>query len=156
MALLTCPYCGKYLQHNVAACPWCHSVAPAGGWKKSYTPGELKLSGWALVIFVGFMLWLFLVSGRQKPTTAPAAPTPAVQNSPWDGSVYQVERFLDKNLKDPDSYQAIEWGNVVGTDTGFIVRVKFRAKNSFGGYEVAHKLFSLDKSGAVTSASDIE
>jgi hypothetical protein len=33
-----------------------------------------------------------------------------IENSPWDGSVRQVEKYLKSNLKDPKSYESIEWG----------------------------------------------
>ena len=41
-----------------------------------------------------------------------------VKNSGLDASVYQVEQFLDDNLKDPDSYDPIEWSAVQKINTG--------------------------------------
>ena len=74
-----------------------------------------------------------------------------VENSAWDGSVYQVVEWLKNNLKDPDSLEFIEWSPVEKTVTGdFRVRVKYRAKNSFGGYMVENKIFVLDSSGSVS------
>ncbi len=58
-----------------------------------------------------------------------------VKNSPWDGSVYEVEQYLKSRvLKDPDSFQAIEWSRVVKGCGDYAVRLKYRARNSFGGY----------------------
>lgn len=74
---------------------------------------------------------------------------PKIQNSPWDGSVYQVENYLKKNLKDPDSYQSIEWSSVAEKDGNYQVRHKYRAKNSFGGYVVENCIFTLNKEGNV-------
>lgn len=74
---------------------------------------------------------------------------PKIQNSPWDGSVYQVENYLKENLKDPDSYQSIEWSSVVEKDGNYQVRHKYRAKNSFGGYVVENCIFTLSKEGNV-------
>ena len=76
-----------------------------------------------------------------------------VENSAWDGSVSQVKKYLRSNLKDPDSYESIEWGNVVKTDNGYMVRHKYRAKNSFGGYMVDNNVFYLDFQGNVVSVS---
>lgn len=76
-----------------------------------------------------------------------------VENSAWDGSVSQVKKYLKSNLKDPDSYESIEWGNVVETDNGYMVRHKYRAKNSFGGYMVENNVFYLDFQGNVISVS---
>ena len=80
-----------------------------------------------------------------------------VYNSPWDGSVAQVESWLRKNLKDPDSYKGIEWSPVAKVDNQtfkYMVRHKYRAKNSFGGYVVENKTFFLDANGNVMSATD--
>lgn len=77
-----------------------------------------------------------------------------VYNSPWDGSVRQVERFLKNSLKDPDSYQGIEWSQVVKSENGFLVRHKYRAKNSFGGYVVENRIFQMDRAGNVTSVTE--
>jgi hypothetical protein len=82
-----------------------------------------------------------------------------VINSPWDGSVAQVETYLKKHLTDPDSFQAVEYGGVVkagsGSNSSYHVRCKYRAKNSFGGYVIHHQGFSLDKDGKVTSVEDL-
>lgn len=78
-----------------------------------------------------------------------------VYNSSWDGSVRQVKDYLKKNLKDPDSYESIEWSDVVKqSDGSFRVRHKYRAKNGFGGYVVESKVFVLDKDGNVTDILD--
>ena len=76
-----------------------------------------------------------------------------VKNSSWDGSVSQVVKYLKNNLKDPNSYESIEWGNVTKTDNGYVVRHKYRAKNSFGGYVIEHQLFHIDWQGNITSVS---
>lgn len=76
-----------------------------------------------------------------------------VKNSSWDGSVSQVVKYLKNNLKDPNSYESIEWGNVTETDNGYIVRHKYRAKNSFGGYVIEHQIFHIDWQGNITSVS---
>lgn len=76
-----------------------------------------------------------------------------VKNSSWDGSVSQVVRYLKNNLKDPSSYESIEWGNVTETDNGYVVRHKYRAKNSFGGYVIEHQIFHIDWQGNITDVS---
>jgi hypothetical protein len=93
-------------------------------------------------------------STREPPTNSGGSSIPRnrerVSNSGWDGSVYQVKRYLKNNLKDPDSYQSIEWGPVSKKDGGYMVRHKYRAKNSFGGYDVQDQIFMLDSEGNVT------
>lgn len=78
-----------------------------------------------------------------------------VFNSAWDGSVLQVERYLKNNLRDPDSYQSIEWSKVIKNDNGtFVVRHKYRAKNGFGGYNIEEKIFVLNKDGEIIKIND--
>jgi len=78
-----------------------------------------------------------------------------VKNSAWDGSVAQVKSWLNNNLKDPGSLEFIEWSPVQkNQDGGFLVRVKYRAKNSFGGYVIENKVFFLSSDGSVISSSD--
>ncbi len=79
-------------------------------------------------------------------------PKVKISNSPWDGSVYQVKKYLKGNLKDPDSYEAIEWSSVVEQGSNFIVRHKYRAKNSFGGYVIDEYLFTLNSDGEIINA----
>lgn len=74
---------------------------------------------------------------------------PQIVNSAWDGSVWQVKNYLKKNLKDPDSYESIEWGKVIKEGKEYKVRHKYRAKNSFGGYVIEEWIFTIDESGNV-------
>lgn len=78
----------------------------------------------------------------------------AVQNSGWDSSVHQVERYLKNALKDPDSYDGIEWSKVVPAGTGYAVRHKYRARNSFGGMVIENQIFVLDAEGNVVGFQD--
>lgn len=79
-----------------------------------------------------------------------------VENSPWDGSVYQVKKYLNKTLKDPRSYESIEWGKVIMENGHYYVAHKYRAKNSFGGYVIETCLFELDKKGNVIGVDKVQ
>lgn len=72
-----------------------------------------------------------------------------VENNSWDGSVSQVKKHLKANLKDPNSYESIEWSDVIETSNGYTVRHKYRAKNSYGGYVIENNIFYLDFTGNV-------
>ena len=74
-----------------------------------------------------------------------------VVNSGRDGSVQQVKRYLDKTLKDPASFEAIEWGKVTHTCDGYFTWVRYRAKNGFGGMVISGQAFTLDKNGVVVN-----
>ena len=73
----------------------------------------------------------------------------SVIQSSWDGSVSQVKAWLKENAKDPDSIQFIEWSPLEKVESGYRVRVKYRGKNGFGGYEIEEKVFIMDLRGNV-------
>lgn len=81
-----------------------------------------------------------------------------VYNSEWDGSVSQVEKYLKSNLKDPDSYEGVDWSAVHmdSVNHTFMVRHKYRAKNSFGGFVVDNKVFYLDSLGNIYNVTDFQ
>ena len=83
------------------------------------------------------------------------APTASVKNNKWNGGVKQVEDYLERTLRDPDSYESIEWSEVKTKDDGYYVRHKYRAKNGFGGMVVTNQLFHLDFSGNVVDVKDL-
>jgi hypothetical protein len=119
--------------------------------------------GLLIVITISYLYIYTYLENYGKPYTSlpPSNSTPVevVANSSWDGSVYQVERYLRNNLKDPDSFEAIQWSPVIKIPAvaqlpySYAVRCKYRAKNSFGGYVVEEKLFSLDSKGNVVAVS---
>ena len=77
-----------------------------------------------------------------------------IENNTYDGSVSKVEAYLKSNLKDARSYESVEWSNVTPTDNGYMVRHKYRAKNSFGAYEIMNQVFYLNGNGDVIGVSD--
>ncbi len=86
-----------------------------------------------------------------------ASDTAKVANTGWDNRVYQVEMYLEKVLKDPDSFEAIEWGPV-WTKSGqeYRVRCKYRAKNSFGGYVIGDQVFIMNGQGQILRTVEFE
>lgn len=93
----------------------------------------------------------------ESSTYTPSTITPKaeVKNNKWNGGVKQVEDYLKRTLRDPDSYESIEWSEVKQKDDGYYVRHKYRAKNGFGGYVVVNQLFHLDFSGNVVDVKDL-
>lgn len=79
-----------------------------------------------------------------------------VTNSSYDASVSQVKDYLKKNLKDPKSYEGIEWSKVKEEPNGYSVYHKYRAKNSFGGYVIEAQVFYLDFGGNVIQVQNVE
>jgi len=117
-----------------------------------------KNYGCMAIIIIALVLGIYAaMSGDSKKTNSDN--TEIVSNSAFDASVYQVERYLKREyLKDPDSYEGIEWSKVQKDNSNslyrYYVRHKYRAKNGFGGYAVEEKVFYLDQSGNVVSVED--
>ena len=107
---------------------------------------NLRIFGLGLVavIVLGFFFDPSFINNLSDP----------VKNSGLDASVYQVEQFLDDNLRDPDSYESIDWSPVTETENGYYVRHKYRTRNGFGGMNIENKIFHLDKNGNVTGYTD--
>ena len=110
---------------------------------------SLRSSAVAVLLGVSAILVLNAVY-----TPSESVSVPVVSNSQWDGSVKQVKQWLNRNLKDPDSLQIIEWSPVYKSDDVYYVRVKYRAKNSFGGYTVSNFIFTLDSHGTIVDYTD--
>jgi len=122
------------------------------------------LSGFIILIVLSILNTIFRFSPTEEKDTNNKSSSKTyikrhidvVSNSPWDASVYQVEDYLKRTLKDPDSYQSIEWWKVKKTLLGFKVLHKYRAKNSFGGYVVETAEFVLDSNGNVLSMKKVK
>lgn len=99
------------------------------------------------------ILFLLILTGcGYTPSTVHVEP---IYNSEYDRSVFEVERYLEKNLKDPKSFEAINWGNVQKiSDTQYLVYLKYRAKNSFGGYVINEQTFYINAAGQVYDVKD--
>lgn len=114
-----------------------------------------KLKVFLSVIVIGLFLVAATATGDEGSSSSEDSSTSTkVRNSAWDASVYQVENYLKNTLRDPGSYESIEWSEVQQTSDGYMVRHKYRAKNGFGGYVVANQVFYLDSNGNVTNVVD--
>jgi len=163
MTIYKCHQCdNRLLNKKVKKCPKCGSrikITTASTQSSSPVDSVPPWLGVTVVVaaIVGAVVLLYTWEGGPSNSTSRRtsnAPTSraVVKNSGWDGSVSQVKSWLTSNLKDPGSLEFIEWSSVQKTnDGGFMVRVKYRAKNSFGGYVVENKIFYLNATGSVTN-----
>lgn len=141
-----CPKCGviyaKYSppRRKKAASQERVSVA------QTVAKGGLILIGVSILGYAGWVM--------RGPSTVAKVAKEIVYNSGIDGSVRQAEQHIKGQLKDPASYEAIEWSKVVKIPAGYAVRVKYRAKNSFGGYVIEQKMVTLDVAGNVTGIAN--
>ena len=130
MALKKCKECDHEVSSKAVKCPNCGAPLK----RKGMGCGALILFGFLIAMFVGF-IGSIIDDDKPKKTKststskqAPKKPTEIVSNSGWDASVYQVERYLKDNLKDPKSYEAIEWSKVQKVNLSthkYIVRCKY-------------------------------
>jgi len=78
-----------------------------------------------------------------------------------DGSVYQVEEFLKKELANPESFQAIHWstveksGDLIGSVI-YKVSVIYKALDNQGKPFMASKMLELDEAGNVWMVMDVD
>ena len=101
------------------------------------------------------MILVLMLASLAACSAGDETPKEPVYNSSYDGSVRQVQDWLDANFNDPKSIERIEWSPVVKTDQGnYVVRYKFRARNEQGGVELHNKVFILGSTGAVIAMND--
>ncbi|MFZ5804893.1 MAG: hypothetical protein ACOY7U_08580 [Acidobacteriota bacterium] len=165
MALIACPECKKKISETAGNCPKCGYQLTAAKVaeikKKEQRTRNARAIGCLSIIAISFVLGVidsfFSSDSPSSSKSTTSSPSEVVKNSAWDGSVWQVESWLKANLKDPDSLEFIEWSPVQKTrDGGFMVRAKYRAKNSFGGYVVENRLFFMDSAGNVITTMTID
>ncbi len=112
---------------------------------------EKTVKGCARIIgIIIILIIVFIFMPRPKTTDSPI-----VYQSKFDASVSQVVNYLQSNLKDPNSYESISWSNLTNISQNnnenyyWMVRHKYRAKNSFGGYNIEDQAFYLDSLGNI-------
>lgn len=109
----------------------------------------------AFVLIIGVVLLSFC-SDKSGSTDDGNPSELRLQNSSWDSSVSVVKDYLKGNLKDPDSYEGIEWSEVQKLESGqYMVRHKYRAKNSYGGYVVENQVFFYDETGEIFNVTPV-
>ena len=65
-----------------------------------------------------------------------------------------VQVYLKHTLKDPGSYESVKWSEVVKVKNLYVIQHTYRARNSFGAYDVETRFFTLDSGGSVISVGD--
>ena len=136
-----------------------------------------KISKSTIWFIVGVILLLCIVIGASnsaeeelKPLTKAEAKVKATADSVQTVEQYHstklreirylVKHHIKENLKDPDSFDEIDHGEyklLEPTKKKFYqAYIKYRAKNSFGGYNVEKWCFDFDKSGDNTNVFKCE
>ncbi len=148
-----CKSCGEEISKKAEACPHC-----GHNYKKEAT--QIGCGGLIVILIVEAIIFNSCDDGessKSNSTYSSESKTPKVETrkdkiesqfSAWDGSHYNLERLIVKNLKGPDSYEHIE--TRYGDKGDFILVVtKYRARNSFGGMIVEQVAAKVDIEGNI-------
>ena len=91
------------------------------------------------------------VAAQAKEAADLARRGPKPVPSEWDGITPEVNAYLKENLKDYESLKVVDCSPVAAAgNDGWMQRVKYRAKNGFGGYNLSNQIFVI-KQGQVVS-----
>jgi len=138
-ARIECPgcnnvYCMPWDKMNMlkSKCPFCGTIN-----KRKLTTAE-TLATWAIaaIIPAAFIFVIHVLGGG------------------WEGreeidAVYAATAAIKERLIDPESYDVIRENAAKTKDGNYYVKIKYRAKNSFGGYVVNEQVVIVTADGIV-------
>lgn len=155
MALIKCPECKKKISSKVKACPHCGSPIK----QKFIFSTRIILLGVLFILIAYIKICTNDLDNKPNipqekseelkklESTFGEKPKPSI----YDGSIKIVKDYITTIAKDPDSVKYEKWSDISYHDTdGWIVKVKYRGKNSFGGYVINCNSFTI-KFSKVTS-----
>ncbi len=122
--------------------------------KSERTPVWMRLVG--LIIVIG-LLWNAVPNDTDS-NTSKSKSTPKTNEervselqSGYDGSIRSVVKFVKNSMNDPDSFEHVETRTGFYEKESFIVSMKYRGKNPFGGVITKYIDLKVDYSGNVIS-----
>lgn len=116
-------------------------------------PIKEKKKSYGCLILIGIVAFL-LIGMNVCNNDLPMSPQEEAHQKELQLVRNSVTKYLRENLKDPKSYEEIEWSEIAHRDGKLIVRHKYRAKNSFGGFVIDNKVFFLTSLGTVENVID--
>lgn len=154
--LAPCIDCNRPVSLRAANCPHCGAPIVAEALasraeaiqqaRDARRPPPNRKLGWILAIGVPLIV-LAIFTGPNE-----ARPKGLCDQSAADGTVWPVRNYLIRNLRDPGSYESVEWSKVVRkSDGSFAVRHRYRAKNGFGALNLEDRTFQLNTQCDVVS-----
>lgn len=166
MALIKCKECGGKVSTKAKTCPSCGAKPPK---KTSIVTWAVLI----LIVFGFYSLWQtesnltpeqrkersekIAIAAKEKEAKRAIEAEQKIENdkenkrkgfhclTSWNGSHAAVKKYVEDNMRDPDSFEHIETKitpeNDKGTHTLFM---KYRAKNGFGGMNVSSAIATID------------
>ena len=149
----TCHGCGKSFSVIYNDEPAAQQTQPQG--QGGSLPSEGRQVSKKNLILVCVAAVIFFLAGILLCSDPGTSNDSATTNRYRSAVIVGVKSYLRETLKDPSSYQEMEWSQIGENPNGQLyVRHKYRAKNGLGGYVVEEKIFYLDKEGNVIWAKD--
>lgn len=73
--------------------------------------------------------------------------------SAWDGSCRPLVEYVKDKVRDPDSFEHINTEYIESREypVSYLVTMRFKSKNSFGGYKVGYITAEVTSGGRITS-----
>ncbi|MCG3744583.1 hypothetical protein ACXHPE_17315 [Vibrio cincinnatiensis] len=178
MALVKCKECGEKVSTKAKSCPNCGAKPPK---KTSIVTWAVLV----LILFGVYGVWQAessltpeqrkareeqraIAAKQQEEQRVKESAQKAAEEkekrlkgfhclSSWDGSHTGVKKYVEDNMRDPDSFEHIETRITPVSDKGTHQLVmKYRAKNGFGGMTVGVATATIDNASCKATITSIE
>jgi hypothetical protein len=178
MALVKCKECGQQVSNKAKSCPHCGTEPPK---KTSFVTWAVL----ALILFVVYGAWQNessqtpeQIKAREEQRASAAKTKDEAQArevaqkaeddkekrlkgfhclSNWDGSHTVVKKYVEDQMRDPDSFEHVETGIYPIDENGkHLLVMKYRAANGFGGLSIGNAIASVDNASCKATIISIE
>lgn len=113
-----------------------------------------------LIVIIAFLaicaVMVIIPSGSNKTPEELHRDSVQIQFSPWDGSHMELERFVKKNIRDPESFQHSNTTYFDRHDGTIVVEMTYRARNGFGGMNSCRIVAKVDMQGNILEVLESE
>ncbi len=150
--LVECPACNNPISVNATSCPKCGEPLSEGQGEEKVKEDQKNgaIGCVVLIILAIFGGWYFFTDSEEEKLAKEIAQKAEIEAaaikkeadtkagfhclSSWDGSHIYVKNTVEKQMRDPDSFEHIETRiTPVSKEGTHILSMKYRARNGFGG-----------------------
>lgn len=127
--------------------------------KPKPNPKEVRKGCGFLIVIVSIpILCFYIFCGEEKSSVPKNGYTAADTLKALTSVIHEsVTNYLQQNLADFKSYEPILWGEPTELIGGsYMIRHKYRAKNSLGNYAIADQFFMIDGTGIVVGVKPFD
>jgi len=98
------------------------------------------------VLFIGMVLSK-IFPGKEPPERTPEEKAKMAADEHRNLTGIRLAREIKEKLRDPDS---VKWSQILASDDASVLCFVYRAKNGFGGMNIAHAIYA---DGTISSSS---